>query len=115
MTAPPGLTVTETLPFGSAQLMCRAARSMGVPTEPLMVVATGSRRERTVELEQVRAPRALSRFWVMVVVASAAMASPPARIRFLMARQSRSGSWALSSAATPVTCGVAMEVPLNVL
>ena len=78
-----------------------------------MVVPTGVRRERTVELEQVRAPRALSLFWVMVVVANEGTVSPPARMRFLRALQSRAGSWAFSRAATPVTCGVAIDVPLS--
>ena len=105
--------MTETFPFGLAQLMCRAARSMGVPVEPVIVVATGMRRESTVELEHVSAPRALSRFRVMVFV-NEGMVSPPLKIRFLMALQSRPGSWALSSAATPVTWGVAIEVPLNI-
>ena len=50
-----------------------------------------------------------------MVWVSAALSSPPARIRFLMARQSRVGSSALSSAASPVTWGAAIEVPLNVL
>jgi hypothetical protein len=39
--------------------------------------------------------------------------SAPARIRFLIAFQSRAGGWALSSAATPVTCGAAIDVPVN--
>ena len=30
-----------------------------------------------------------------------------------MAFQSRAGAWAFSSAATPVTCGAAMDVPVN--
>ena len=77
-----------------------------------MALPTGVRRESTVESEQVKAPRALSLFWVMVFT-SEGRVSPPARIRFLMARQSRVGSWAARSAATPVTWGVAIEVPLN--
>src|SRR5580693_304449 len=44
---------------------------------------------------------------------STASESPPAKRRFLIDRQSRVGSWALRRAATPVTCGVAMEVPLS--
>ena len=77
-----------------------------------MGVPTGVRRERTVELEQASAPRALRRFCVMVLTIEG-IVSPPARMRFLMALQSRAGSWAFSSAATPVTCGVAIEVPLS--
>ena len=33
----------------------------------------------------------------------------------MIARQSRDGSAALSRAATPLTCGVAIDVPLKVL
>jgi hypothetical protein len=47
----------------------------------------------------------------VTVSARDGIVSPPARIRFLIARQSRDGSCALSSAATPVTCGVAIDVP----
>ena len=93
--------------------MWRTPRSIGVPTEPVRALATGSTRERTIALEQLRAPRALSRFPVMVF-ASDEIVSPPARIKFLMARQSRSGSWAFRRAATPVTWGVAIDVPLKI-
>jgi hypothetical protein len=48
-----------------------------------------------------------------MVLVSELVLSPPERIRFLRVLQSRSGSWALSSATTPVTCGVAIEVPLD--
>src|SRR5207237_6064884 len=109
-----GRTATTTLPFGLAQLMCRAARSMGVPTAPVTLEPTGRTRESTVALEQLKAPRALSRFCV-TVLASAGIVSPPARIRFLIARQSRDGSCAFRRAATPVTCGVAIDVPLKTL
>ena len=92
--------------------MLSIASAMGAPTVPGIVAPTGRRRERTVELAQASAPRALSRRCVMVLV-SEKFGSPPARIRFLIARQSRDGSCAFSSAATPVTWGVAIEVPLN--
>ena len=92
--------------------MCNAARSIGWPTDPLIVLAIGLIRESTVESEQLSAPLALSRFCEMVLVSELVL-SPPERIRFLRVLQSRPGSWALSSAATPVTCGVAIEVPLD--
>src|SRR5207248_9709976 len=111
---PPGSTTTATFPFGLAQLMLRAARSTGVPTALVMLAPTGRSRENTGALEQPRAPRALSRFCV-TVLASAGIVSPPARIRFFIARQSRDGSCAFRRAATPVTCGVAIDVPLKKL
>ena len=64
------------------------------------------------EFEQVIEPNAFSRF-PLIVCDSAGIVSPPEMSRFLMARQSRDGSCAAKSAATPVTCGVAMEVPFN--
>ena len=87
---------------------------MGVPALAVIEVPMGLSRERIVEPEQVSDPYALSRFCV-TVSANEDWLSPPARIRFLIARQSRVPSCALSSAATPVTWGVAIEVPLNVL
>ena len=75
----------------------------------------GVSRESTIEPAQVIAPKAFRRLRVMVVPVVAAIVSPPARMRFLMARQSRAGFCAFSNAATPVTCGVAMDVPLRKL
>ncbi len=51
---------------------------MGVPIDALIVLPIGLRRERTVEFEQVRAPWALSRFCVIVLV-NEVMLSPPAK------------------------------------
>src|SRR5689334_19756597 len=62
--------------------------------------------------EHVMPPLALIRFPV-IVFAMELTVSPPAKIRFLIVRQSRSGSWAFRSAARPLTWGVAMDVPLN--
>ncbi len=74
----------------------------------------GCKTASTVELAQVKEPCALRRFPMVVIPPIARMSSPPAKIRFRMALQSRVGSWAFRRAATPVTWGVAMEVPLNV-
>ena len=49
----------------------------------------------------------------IVVSVKDATLSPLARIRFLIPLQSKPGSFASNSAATPVTCGVAIEVPLK--
>ena len=57
-------------------------------------------------------PLALIRLPV-IVFAIELTVSPPAKIKFLIVRQSRLGSCALSSAARPLTCGVAMDVPLS--
>ena len=71
---------------------------------------TGNVRARTFALEQVIAPKAFSRREV-TVDRRLRFGSPPARSRFLIALQSRVGSWALSNAATPATIGAAIEVP----
>src|SRR5262252_3049410 len=55
-------------------------------------------------------PLALIRLPV-IVLAMELTVSPPAKIRFLIARQSLLGSCALSNAAKPLTWGVAIEVP----
>ena len=112
MVCPPCAAVTVTAPFGLAQLMFRTARSTGVPGEPVIVAVAGRRRDVTVTPVHPSAPRALSRLPV-IVPASAPRSSPPARSKFRIARQSRVGSCALSRAATPVTWGVAIEVPLR--
>ena len=77
-----------TSPLGLAQLMCNADKSMGIPTDPLIVLAMGLSRVRTVESEHVSAPAALSRLCV-TVFSIELMLSPPARIKFLIAIQSR--------------------------
>ncbi len=74
----------------------------------------GFRREKTVAPLQLTEPSAFSRLPVTVTPFIAPVLSPPARIRLRMARQSRDGSCALSSAATPATCGAAIDVPLSV-
>ena len=86
---------------------------MGVPIDPVIVLPMGLRREVTVEFEQVMAPLAFSRFCVMVFVKDVTL-SPPAKMRFLMLLQSQLEFWAFSRAATPVTWGVAIEVPLDI-
>ena len=97
----------------TAQLMFNAETTMAVPSVPLTVLAVGFTRENTVELEQVSAPYAFSRFPVIVVPAIAPVLSPPAKMRLRIARQSRPGSWAFNNAATPATWGVAIDVPLK--
>ena len=84
------------------------------PTESVTVSRTGLRRENTVAFEQLSEPNAFRRLPVTVRPVMSVFASPPARIRFRIARQSRAGFWALSRAATPVTWGVAMDVPSKV-
>ena len=111
---PPGLTVTVTGPSGFAQSMLSAASGIGMLGVAETNEWVGSRRDVTIEFEHVSAPCAFRRLPV-IVFASAGIVSPPARIRFLMARQSREGSCALSSAATPLTCGAAIDVPLRAL
>ncbi len=69
---------------------------------PLSEEETGCNRVRTTEFEQVMEPRALSRFWV-IVFDKLELLSPPAKMRFLIAFQSRLESCAFKSAATPVT------------
>src|SRR5262245_17700612 len=93
--------------------MLNAATVTGLPIPATTRFETGLRREKTAEFEQVIEPSAFSRLPV-IVAPRFGLTSPPARIRFLIARQSRDGSCALSSAATPVTCGVAIDVPMNV-
>jgi len=113
MVSPLGLTVMATSPLGEAQLMFSTERRRGVSTVQATESEMGASREKTGEFEQVRAPKALRRFCEIVFAIEATL-SPPARMRFLIARQSLLGSAALSSAAVPVTCGVAIEVPLSV-
>src|SRR5689334_11070756 len=100
--------------------MFKAASESTLPVTVLNVVPLlGWTRVLTTWLLQVRAPvppaasNRRSRLPEMVLVANAAFGEPDEISRFLIARQSRDGSWALSSAAAPVTCGVAIEVPLN--
>src|SRR5512134_428273 len=112
MVSPPGSTVMLTSPLGAAQLMFITERLTGAPTLAAWLSATGVNREKTVEFEHVNAPRALRRFCEIVFDIEATL-SPPARMRFLIARQSRVGSAAFNNAATPDTCGVAIEVPLS--
>ncbi len=109
---PPGLTVTVTAPLGTAHRMFSAARSIGRPTTAVTDAGMGLSLDVTVLSVHAREPRAFRRFRVMRSLSSGKrLPSVPARIRFLIARQSRRWSWALSSAATPVTCGVAIDVP----
>src|SRR5881394_2988852 len=112
MTLPPGLTVTATLPLPAAHLMFSAEIVSGPPTVVVATLAIGFSRGNTVAVEQLSDPNAFSRLPV-IVSDMLLTVSPPARIRFRIARQSRVGSWALSNAATPATCGVAIDVPLN--
>src|SRR5690242_6000946 len=98
----PGEFGTDTFPAGLAQLMLRVESTIGAPTAPEMVSGTGNSLDVTCELVQLTAPNAFNRFDVIVSPATA-RASPLARIRFLMARQSLVGSCALRRAATPVT------------
>ncbi|MBK8459494.1 MAG: hypothetical protein IPL43_04270 [Micropruina sp.] len=103
--------IARTAPAGSAQAMLSTVNVAGAPvcsgkTGGVPVAAN------TRPVEQANAPWALRRRPVTVEVSSPATGSPPARIRFFTARQSRPGERAFSNAATPVTCGAAMEVPL---
>src|SRR5579859_1262332 len=102
MTWPPGEIWTGTFPAGLAQLMFRAESTIGAPTAPEMVSGTGNSLDVTCEFVQLTAPNAFNRFEVIVSPATA-RASPLARIRFLMVRQSLVGSCAFKRAATPVT------------
>src|SRR5689334_3868927 len=77
-----------------------------------MELAIGSSRAWMILFEQVMAPLTLMRLPVTVFAIELTV-SPPARMRFLIVRQSRLGSCALSRAAAPLTCGVAMDVPLS--
>src|SRR5262245_37447207 len=106
----PSLTGTTTSPFGWSQLIWSAERVNGSPTNARIVLLAGSSRDNTTAFVHSSEPRAFSR---RPVIVTGATLSPPDRIRFLIARQSRDGTWALSSAATPVTCGVAIDVPEN--
>ena len=111
---PPGLTVTVTSPLGTAQRMFSTESSIGRPTTAVTDARSGRSRDVTVLFAHASEPRAFNRFRVMRSSSSGNRSpSVPARIRFLMALQSRVGSCALSSAATPVTCGVAIEVPVK--
>jgi hypothetical protein len=67
-----------------------------------MELPMGLSREKIVEFAQVNALKALRRFCVIVFVNDPTL-SPPARMRFLMLLQSKLGSYACNSAATPVT------------
>src|ERR1041384_5668631 len=111
---PPGVTVTLSAPFGFAQSMLSIASLIGWLTVAETNDEAGCRRDVTTEFEQVNALYAFSRLLV-TVLASDGIVSPEARIRFLIALQSRDGSAAFSRAAPPLTCGVAIDVPLNVL
>ena len=94
--------------------MFSAERRTPVPAVVVTMLCDGLSGAKTVAPVQVSAPNALSRLPLTVTDDRFGFASPPARIRFLIARQSRPGSCALSSAATPATCGAAIDVPLNV-
>src|SRR5215510_12415946 len=92
--------------------MWSAESTTWAPTPTVSCEPAGRSRDDTGEPVHVRAPSASSRRPV-IVLARDGRGSPPARIRFFTARQSRAGDWAFRSAATPVTCGVAIDVPLN--
>jgi hypothetical protein len=93
---------------GDAQLILRAESVVDV----LGVIAEGYiRTEKTGLLEQVNEPKALIRFPVIVFPCIEGLLSPPARMKFFIAFQSLLASYDSMSAARPVTCGVAMDVP----
>src|SRR5215470_19730267 len=85
---PPGETVTVTGPFGWSHLMFNADKVIGTPAVPAMTSFSGARRDPTTEFVHVNDPKALSRFPEMVEDILE-IVSPPLKIRFLMARQSR--------------------------
>jgi hypothetical protein len=87
----PGLTETITLPFGAAHLICREARSTGVPGDTLIVLPIGLTRDWITVFEQFIALLAFNRLPV-TVLAMELLVSPPLKIRFLIARQSLLGS-----------------------
>jgi hypothetical protein len=107
MVNPPAV-VTVTGPTGDSQSMLRAESVTGVPTTGAAGNCTADRRGL---LAQLVARAALSLFPVMVEPVMAATVSPLLRMRFLMAPALRAGFWALRRAASPDTCGAAIEVP----
>jgi len=78
------------------------------------VSATGRRRACTALFEQLSDLAAFKRFPLMVL-SRAATVSPPPQQKILDRAPIAMGSCAFSMAATPVTCGAAIEVPLKTL
>src|SRR5262245_50065157 len=105
----PGVMVTDMLPAPLAQLMFSADSAWVPPT----ALGRGRRGPNTGEFAQVNDPFAFRRSSVTVLPTRAGFDSPPDRIRFLISRQSRLGSFAAISAARPATWGAAMDVPLR--
>ncbi len=111
----PGSTSTTTLPFGPEQLMLMASSAIVPPIASVIGSKFAGRiRACTTELLQLRAFAALRRPPVTVGMLYCDGGTVPASVRFFRARQSRVGSCALSKATTPVTNGVAIDVPSKV-
>jgi hypothetical protein len=60
-----------------------------------------------------RDPAAFNRRPVTVLLARLETRSPPASTALRISTNDASGNWAAASATTPLTCGVAIDVPLK--
>ena len=101
MKVSPADRVPVTGPVGAAQLMLSADTVLVKPMLNAGVLIT----ENSGRLAQLTALKASSLRPEIVLPVIDALGSPPDRMRFLIARQSRVQSWALSRAARPATCG----------
>jgi len=112
VTAAPVDGVTVTGPVLAPQLMLSADSVIGAPAWKLAGTLIAESSGRLLQFTALEASR---RRPEIVLPARPATGLAPDRIRFLIARQSRAGSCALSSAATPATNAAELEVPLAVL
>src|SRR2546427_10175417 len=106
--APPGVIVTVSPRLaGFAHFTLSAAIGIGFPA----CVPSGRRTPKNPLREHVAEPKALMRRPVTVRPASDDFLSAPVTMRFRSCDQVRVVSCARRSAASPATCGVAIDVP----
>src|SRR5947207_1418281 len=102
-----GVIVTDTAPAGLAQLMFSASTACFIAP----VLAIGESMPNTFWPEHVSEPFAVTRRPDTVLPLSELIGSPPAMIRLRMAHHFNVPSDECSSAASPATCGDAIDVP----